>query len=69
MAWRYYTMLCSYAIHINDLSKPVYAFWHTALNDPDKLCYRVKNTAVTMEEWHRQRVPYTKTVKLQIYLT
>ena len=46
------------SIHINDLSKPVYAFWHTALNDPDKLCYRVKNTAVTMEEWHRQRVIY-----------
>ena len=42
-------------IHINDLSRPVYAFWHCVLNDTDLLCRRIEGTDVTMHEWHRQR--------------
>lgn len=42
-------------IHINDLSRPVYAFWHTVLNDNASLCRRIEQTKVTMREWHRQR--------------
>jgi DNA adenine methylase len=45
-------------IHINDLSRPVYAFWHTVLNDTANLCRRVALTRVTMREWHRQRSVY-----------
>lgn len=45
-------------IHINDLSRPVYAFWHTALNDPADLCLRIRCIKVTMREWHRQRAVY-----------
>lgn len=45
-------------IHINDLSRPVYAFWHTVLNATDRLCQRVKRTKVTMVEWRRQRAVY-----------
>jgi len=47
-------------IHINDLSRPVYAFWHTALNDTTELCRRVQRVNVTMHEWHRQRAVYER---------
>ncbi len=43
------------SIHINDLSRPVFAFWHCVLNDTDGLCNRIESTAVTMDEWYRQR--------------
>jgi DNA adenine methylase len=45
-------------IHINDLSRPVYAFWHTVLNHTADLCRRVECIKVTMREWHRQRAVY-----------
>jgi DNA adenine methylase len=45
-------------IHINDLSRPVYAFWHTVLNDTAELCRRIKRVKVTMREWRRQRTVY-----------
>jgi len=45
-------------IHINDLSRPVYAFWHTVLNDNAELCRRIRRVRVTMSEWHRQRAVY-----------
>ena len=37
------------SIHINDLSRPIFAFWHTALNDAEKLCSKIERTAVTMD--------------------
>lgn len=45
-------------IHINDLSRAVYAFWHSVLNEPERLCHRIEQTEITMEEWHRQREVY-----------
>ena len=45
-------------IHINDLSRPVFAFWHSALNDTDALCRRIDETEITMAEWRRQRTVY-----------
>lgn len=45
-------------IHINDLSRPIYAFWHAVLNDTEALCTRIEKTKVTMREWHRQRAIY-----------
>jgi DNA adenine methylase len=42
-------------IHINDLSRPVYAFWHTVLHDTKELCDRIESVKVTMPEWRRQR--------------
>lgn len=47
-------------IHINDLSRPVYAFWHSVLNDTEGMCHQIANVQVTMEEWHRQRAVYDK---------
>lgn len=43
------------AIHINDLSRPIYAFWQTVLNDSDGICSRIKSVKVGMREWRRQR--------------
>lgn len=45
-------------VHINDLSRPVYAFWHVLLHDVDSLCRRIESTPVTMAEWYRQREVY-----------
>src|ERR1700752_2662557 len=45
-------------VHINDLSRPVYAFWHTVLNDTAELCRRIRRVKVTMREWRRQRNVY-----------
>ncbi len=44
--------------HINDLSRPVYAFWYMVLNHTAELCRRIELTKVTMREWHRQRKVY-----------
>ncbi len=46
------------AVHFNDLSRPIYAFWHTVLNDTAALCRRIEHIDVTMEEWQRQRGVY-----------
>jgi DNA adenine methylase len=45
-------------IHINDLSRPVYAFWHAVLNDTAEFCRRIHRVKVTMREWRRQRSMY-----------
>jgi len=42
-------------VHINDLSRSVYAFWYTVLYETESLCSRIRETAVTMDEWHHQR--------------
>jgi len=47
-------------VHINDLSRPVFAFWHTVLNSTSELCERVDSVNVTMDEWHRQRAVYER---------
>jgi DNA adenine methylase len=41
-------------VHLNDLSRPIYAFWHTALNDSAWLCKRLAAIKVNMKEWKRQ---------------
>ena len=42
-------------IHINDLNSSVYAFWYVVLNETEALCRRIMDTAVTIDEWERQR--------------
>jgi DNA adenine methylase len=42
-------------IHINDINKSVYAFWHSAINEPAALCELIRRTEVTVEEWERQK--------------
>ena len=45
-------------IHINDLSRPVYGLWDSALNRTQELCDRIEQTPVTIEGWERQREVY-----------
>lgn len=45
-------------IHLNDLSRPVFAFWHTVLNDTESMCKRLKRVNVNMREWRKQRAVY-----------
>ena len=42
-------------VWINDLDKSVYSFWHSTLNDTDRLCRLIQNTPVNMDEWYRQK--------------
>lgn len=42
-------------IHINDINRGVFAFWDTALRDPDELCRRIQSVALDVTEWERQR--------------
>ena len=47
-------------VHINDLSRPVYAFWYAVLNETEALCCRVERSKVTMQAWFRQRAVYNR---------
>ncbi len=47
-------------IHLNDLCRPVYAFWHTALHETEWFCKRIARINVNMREWHRQRAVYDR---------
>ena len=42
-------------IRINDLSVPVFAFWHCVLNETEALVRLVRDTSLTVAEWDRQR--------------
>ncbi|NFM30700.1 DNA adenine methylase [Clostridium botulinum] len=42
-------------IIINDYDKSIYAFWYSVKNYSEELCSMIKNTEITIEEWHRQR--------------
>jgi DNA adenine methylase len=45
-------------IHINDLSRPVYAYWYNVLNETESFCKRIERVKPTMREWWRQRPVY-----------
>ena len=46
------------AIHINDRSRAVFAFWHAAVQETEAFCRKIRATAITTEEWKRQRAIY-----------
>ncbi len=41
-------------VHLNDINKAVFAFWHSVINSTDELCKIIRDTSVNMEEWHKQ---------------
>lgn len=45
-------------IHLNDLSRPVYAFWHTAVHHNDWLRAKLRNCTVSMRTWWKHREVY-----------
>src|ERR1700678_325708 len=42
-------------VSINDISLPVFAFWHSVLNATNDLCREIRDCPLTIEEWDRQR--------------
>jgi DNA adenine methylase len=42
-------------IHINDVSKPLHAFWKSVLTHTDELCGLVRKTPLTVAAWDRQK--------------
>jgi DNA adenine methylase len=42
-------------IHLNDLDRSVYAFWHSVLNRTEEFARLVRDTPLTVEEWRTQR--------------
>jgi len=42
-------------IHINDISRPIYAFWKSVVDDTERLCRLVKNTPLTMRVRDKQK--------------
>lgn len=45
-------------IHLNDVDRGIWSFWHSVLNHADALCDLVLETQVTVPEWRRQRAIY-----------
>lgn len=43
-------------IHINDLDRSIFAFWHSVLEETEALSRLVRDTPVTVAQWRRQRV-------------
>jgi DNA adenine methylase len=42
-------------VHMNDLDRPVFAFWHSVLNETEALCERIKKAKLSIREWKKQR--------------
>jgi DNA adenine methylase len=42
-------------IHINDLSRPVHAFWSSVLKHTDALCRQIRDTPLNLKAWDRQK--------------
>ena len=43
------------SIHLNDLNRSIFAFWHSALYENDALCELIEKTPISMGEWNTQR--------------
>jgi len=43
-------------IHINDISRPVHAFWKSVLDETDKLVQLVRDTPLTVRAWDKQKL-------------
>jgi len=48
-------------IHINDINRSIFAFWHSVLNETDALCRLIHDTPVTMREWENQKAIQQRT--------
>ena len=42
-------------IHLNDVSRPVYAFWRAILEQPKEFCRKISSASMTIPEWRRQK--------------
>ncbi|QPO08272.1 DNA adenine methylase [Sulfitobacter sp. B30-2] len=47
-------------VAINDISRPVFAFWNSVLNDTDRLCRLISERSVTVDEWDSQKAIFKR---------
>lgn len=47
-------------VEVNDISRPIYAFWHSVLNDTDALCRLISDTPVDTEEWAKAKHVFSR---------
>ena len=43
------------SVHLNDLDRSIYAFWHSLKYKQNELCDLVRSTRISMSEWDRQK--------------
>ncbi|MEN5271892.1 DNA adenine methylase [Stenotrophomonas lactitubi] len=55
IAWRLLLNGDMTEVWLNDIDPAIYAFWKTVVDSPDELCNRIEKTAITMDEWHKQK--------------
>jgi DNA adenine methylase len=50
-------LLLEYAscIHLNDIDRSVFAFWHSVINATEELCKKIRDVAVTISQREKQR--------------
>jgi DNA adenine methylase len=53
-------------ITINDKDKSIYAFWHSVLNNTNKLCKLIENVDLTIDEWKKQKAIQTNKKKANL---
>lgn len=42
-------------VHLNDCSRPIYAFWRAILDHPEAFCRRISRAALTLDAWRKHR--------------
>ncbi len=55
-------------IVINDYDKAIYSFWRAVKQEPELLIEKIKDTPVTIDEWHRQKEIYATATSYSVDL-
>src|ERR1700676_2829369 len=42
-------------VHINDVSKPVHAFWKSVLSNTEAFCHLIMKTPLKVAQWDKQK--------------
>lgn len=55
------------SIIINDLDIGIYSIWNAILHDSEVFISLIKNTPITIKEWHKQKEIYTELINFKRY--
>jgi DNA adenine methylase len=53
-------------VHLNDASYAIYCFWHSVLNNTERLCKMISAASLTVDEWKRQREAIRRSKELSM---
>ena len=54
-------------IYLNDIDRSIYAFWHSVLNENKRLAQKIKRTAITLDEFDKQKSIQTRKDKVGLF--